>query len=95
MAVPLAIVVALAVAEPPVNVPLAPLPGAVKVTVTPLNVFPPESLTVATSGLAKAALIATLCGVPLVGVTLDGVPAWFVRLKTAAVATPGVLADTE
>jgi hypothetical protein len=39
-----------AVLAAPANVPLGPLPGAVKVTVTPLTGFPPESLTVATRG---------------------------------------------
>src|SRR5579871_6230891 len=84
----------LAVIKPPVKVPPAPLPGAVKVTVTPLTGFPPESFTVATNGLAKVVLIVALCGVPPVAVTLAGATDWFVRLKLAVPATPDALATT-
>ena len=45
MAVPVASVVAVAVALPPVNVPLAPLLGAVNVTTTPDRGLPPLSFT--------------------------------------------------
>src|ERR1700722_7593852 len=53
------------VAVPFVKVPLAPEPGAVKVTVAPLVGDPPV-VTVATSGAANAVLTAVLCPVPLV-----------------------------
>jgi hypothetical protein len=93
IAVPVASVVAVAVVLPPVNVPLAPLPGAVNVTTTPLRALPPLSFTTAFKG-AKAVLITTLCGVPDTGVTLAGAPARFVKEKLAAVATPDTVAFT-
>ena len=49
------------------NVPLAPVVGAVNVTVTPLVGVPPV-VTVATRGFVNAAPTAALCGVPLVAV---------------------------
>jgi hypothetical protein len=49
-----------AVLTPPANVALAPVDGTVNVTVTPLSGFPPESFTVADSGLENAALVAAL-----------------------------------
>jgi hypothetical protein len=76
VATPLLLVVA--VFTPPANVPLAPVAGAVNVTVTPDTGLPPLSFTVATSGAPNAVLIAALCGVPLVAVTLAGDPAVFV-----------------
>jgi hypothetical protein len=54
---------------PPVNVPLAPLAGALNVTVTPFAGFPPE-VTVTTNGFAKAVPTVAFCGVPLVTMTL-------------------------
>jgi hypothetical protein len=80
-----------AVFTPPANVPLAPLPGAANVTVTPPTGLPPESRTVATKGAANAVLIGALCGVPLVAVIEAEVPAVLVSAKLAGVATP----DTE
>src|SRR5262249_46462927 len=59
-----------AVFTPPANVPLAPLPGAAKVTVTPLTPLPKESLTVACNCVANAVLIEALCGVPAVALML-------------------------
>jgi hypothetical protein len=91
VATPLAFVVA--VFTPPANVPLAPLAGGVKVTTTPLTGLFPESVTVATNGAANAVLIAALCGVPLVAVTLAAAPALFVSAKLADVA-PVALATT-
>lgn len=44
----------------PVNVALAPEPGAANVTLTPDTGFPPESFTTATSGAANAVLIFAL-----------------------------------
>jgi len=51
VATPKALVTAVTVAT------LAPLPGPVNVTVTPLTGLPPASFTVATNGAAKAVLI--------------------------------------
>ena len=65
VATPLAFVAAVAVVTLPGNVPLAPLPGAVKVTVIPL-IGLPDSVTVACSWVPKAVLGAVLCGVPAV-----------------------------
>jgi len=93
VAVPVASVVAVAVGLPPVNVPLAPLPGAVNVTTTPAAALPPLSFTI-TFKAAKAVLIATLCGVPEVAVTLAGGPAVFVRENAPGVATPETVALT-
>jgi len=92
VATPLAFVVA--VLTPPAKLPLAPLEGAVNVTVTPLIVFPPLSLTVATKGAANVVLIVAVCGVPLVAVTLAGGPAVFDKEKFAGVATPATVAVT-
>jgi hypothetical protein len=92
VATPLAFVVA--VFTPPAKVPLAPLPGAVKVTVTPLTGLPPESLTVACSCVANAVLMVALCGVPAVAVMLAAAPARFVREKFAGEATPETEAVT-
>src|SRR5271154_791968 len=71
---PLLLVVPLIVAVPLLNVPLAPLPGAVKVTVTPDMGLPLAALTVITSGLAKALPTVAVCGVPDVAVMLAGKP---------------------
>ena len=79
------------------SVALAPLPGAVKETVTPLNRLPPESFTVACNAPAKTALVRAVCGVPA-GVIVAGSPAVFVRIKKAtrapSVPGPPVLAVT-
>jgi hypothetical protein len=83
-----------AVLTPPANVPLAPLAGAVNITITPLTKFPPESLTVTTSGVEKAVLMVVLCGVPLVAVIDDGLPVVFVSEKFAGATTPATAADT-
>src|ERR1019366_5270915 len=72
VATPLPLVVA--VFTPPAKLPLAPVAGAVKVTVTPATGLPPLSFTVATSGAANAVLMAALCGVPLLAVIEAGVP---------------------
>jgi hypothetical protein len=54
VAMPLEFVVAVVVVEELANVPEAPEPGAVKVTVTPGTPSPAESVTVAASGAVKA-----------------------------------------
>jgi hypothetical protein len=92
VAMPEALVVA--VFTPPAKVPLAPLPGAENVTVTPLTGFPPASFTRAVNGAAKAVLIVALCGVPLLATMLAAVPAVLVNEKLAGVATPATLAVT-
>ena len=91
---PLEFVKAVAVDEPP-KLALGPVPGAVKVTVTPLIGLPPASLTVACSGVLNAALMGVLWGVPPVVTILAGLPALLVRLKLAVVPTPATLAVTE
>jgi hypothetical protein len=84
-----------AVFTPPANVPLAPLAGAVNVTMTALTGFPPASFTVTARGAAKAVLIAALWGVPLVAEMDAADPALFVSEKLAEVATPSTDAVTE
>jgi hypothetical protein len=89
------LVVAVVVAVPFANVPLAPLldAGAAKVTVAPLTGLPAVSCTV-TSSKAKLVLIATLCGVPAIAVMLDAGPARLVSAKLAVPVTPGTVALT-
>jgi hypothetical protein len=92
VATPLAFDVA--VLTPPANVPLAPLPGAVNVTTTPLTRLLNESFTVACSGVANTVLMDALWGVPADAVMLEGAPARLVREKFAGVATPVIEAVT-
>ena len=96
VASPLLLVVTAVVVNPPAKVPLAPLVGAVKVTVTPLTGLLLASLTVADSAVAKLVFTVALCGVPAVAVMLAGGPGTeaFVRLKLAGVATPETNAAT-
>jgi hypothetical protein len=75
VATPEALVVTIAVLDPPANVPLAPLAGAVKVTVAPETAFPNASVTVAARLVAKAVWMAALCGVPAVAVIAAAAPA--------------------
>jgi len=90
VATPLAFVVA--VFTPPAKVPLAPLPGAAKVTVTPFTGLLLASRTVACSAVAKAVLIAALWGVPAVAVIVAGGP---VTVKlTPLLATPPTVTTT-
>src|SRR5207302_662289 len=92
VATPLVFVVA--VFTPPAKVPLAPLPGAVNVTVTlPTGLFP-ASVTVATNGAPNATLIDALCPDPLVTTTFAAGPTLFVSEKLAGVATPATDAVT-
>ena len=83
-----------AVFTPPAKVPLAPLDGAVNVTVTLLTGLFPASFTVACSCVVKAVLIVALCGVPAVAVMLAAVPVKLVREKFAGVPTPETEAVT-
>ena len=90
VATPLVFVVA--VFTPPAKVPLAPLPGAVNVTTTPLTRLFAASRTVACSGVANAVLTVALCGVPAVGVILAGGP---VTVKfTPLLASPPTVTTT-
>src|SRR5262249_27031127 len=92
VAIPEAFVVAVFTA--PAKDPLAPVPGAVKVTTAPATVLPLASLTVATRGALNAAFTCALCGVPLVAVTEAAGPALFVSAKFAVPATPETEAVT-
>jgi hypothetical protein len=92
VATPLELVIAAAVA-PVLNAPLAPLAGAVNVTVAPLTGLPKLSSTVAWSA-ANAVFTVALCGVPLLALMLAAGPALLVRLKLAEVPTPATLAVT-
>ena len=78
----------------PVKVPLAPEPGAAKVTETPLTGLLLASLTVACSSVANAVLMVALCGVPAVAVIDPTGPAVLVSEKLAGVATPDAVAVT-
>ena len=93
VATPLALVVAVAVANPP-TVALAPDAGAVNVTVTPLTGLLFASLTVACSGIVNALLTVALCGVPAVATMLAGGAVVLVKAKLAGVDTPVMLAFT-
>jgi hypothetical protein len=61
--------------DDPLNAPLAPVPGAVNVTVTPLTGLLFESFTVACSAVPKFVPTVALCGVPAVALILDATPA--------------------
>jgi hypothetical protein len=87
-ATPCAFVVAVVVLPPPVNVPLAPLGGAVNITATPLIGLPFASVTVANKGIANAVFMAALCGVPNVVVTEAGVLVTFVESVALAAVEP-------
>src|SRR5258705_11633484 len=77
-----------------VGTALAPLPGALKVTVTPLTGLPKLSATVAWNAVPKAVFTAVLCGVPPVALMVAAAPAVLVTLKLAGVATPAAGAVT-
>jgi hypothetical protein len=92
VATPLAFVTA--VFTPPAKVPLAPLPGAVNITVRPFSGLPPASVTVAAKGAAKAVLISALCPEPLV-TTIDATgPGRFVSEKLTVVRPMAEAATT-
>ena len=78
---------------PPAMAALAPLPGTVKVTVTPLTGLLPESRTVAVKTAPNCALIVALWPEPLATVMEAGAAAVFVRVKVAGV-TEGTVAET-
>jgi len=70
---------------PPTKVPLAPLDGAVKVTVALLTGLPPLSFTVACNA-AKAAPMVTLCVAPPVAVIEAAGPVKLVSAKLTETA---------
>ena len=97
VATPFAPVNAVTVAPLPANTPLAPLAGAVNVTLTPATGCAAASVTLAASATPYAALTCALCGVlPATTATAAGTAtaAVFVRLKLAAALTPLTLAET-
>jgi hypothetical protein len=94
-ALPFVSVVAVVVLVPLAKVPLAPVAGAVNVTVAPLIGFESLSANVATNAFKNAVLTVVLCGVPPVAVSEAAAPATFVRLKLAVVDTPVAEAVTE
>jgi hypothetical protein len=75
------LVVPVKLADPPVNVPLAPVSGAVNATDTFGTGLLKLSTTVACSGLVNCVPTCALCGVPAVAVTVNAAPAAFVKLK--------------
>jgi hypothetical protein len=88
VATPLALVVAVTVFVPPVNVPLGPVVGAVNVTTAPLTGFWSMSKTVAPSGENGTVTVA-LCGVVPIAAVIDAAaPAVFVRPKLAGAVAP-------
>jgi|HubBroStandDraft_4_1064222.scaffolds.fasta_scaffold471108_1 hypothetical protein len=74
-ATPLLLVVAVVVAVPLAKVPLAPLDGAVNMTVTFGTKFPDASLTVTCRDIAKADVPAADCALPAVAASEAGAPA--------------------
>ena len=93
VAIPLPLVTPVAVANPE-NPAVAPVDGAVKVTVTPFTGLLRASFTVTCNAVANAVLTNVLCGVPTVVATLAAAPAVLVKLKLAGVTTPATVAVT-
>src|SRR5215472_6887326 len=93
LATPEALVVTVMVVLPLLKVPLAPLVGAVKVTLIPTTGLPFASVTFAWRGVVKATPTVADCGVPAVELMAAGTRV-LVRLKEAGVATAGTLAVT-
>ena len=69
---------------------MAPLAGAVKVTVTPGTGLPKASVTVATSGLAKAVLTVAVCPDPEFAVIVVGAPTVIVTVVVPQEEVPEV-----
>ena len=93
VAIPLVPVTAATVADP-LNVPLAPLAGAVKVTVAPLTGLLFESFTVACRAVANAVPVFALCGVPPVALMEIVTGAVLVRLNVALAVPFATVATT-
>ena len=69
------------------NFPLAPLPGAVNVTLTPGTELFPASFTVTARALPKGVLVPAVCGVvPAFAVMLLGIPTVLVNEKLTVVS---------
>ena len=69
------------------NLPDAPVPGAVKVTLIPDSGLLPASLTVTANALVKAVLIVADCGVvPAFAVIVEAAPELLVREKFTVVS---------
>ena len=94
VATPLEFVVAVMVAVLLLKVPLAPVPGAANVTLTPETGLFDASFTVTASEFANAVPTGAVCGVvPALAVIELGAPAALVRLKFCVVR-PAEAADT-
>ena len=91
VATPALFVVAVVVADAP-NRPLAPAAGAVNVTRAPATGVLKLSATLAAIAVGKAVPIVVVWDVPAEVAMLNAVPALFVRLKLAGVATPPTVA---
>jgi hypothetical protein len=89
VAMPLALVVAVPALA---KLPLAPLAGAVKVTVAPEMTLLKVSFTVACKAVVKAVLTVADCPLPAVAMMVEAGPASLVRAKLAGVTTPSTLA---
>jgi hypothetical protein len=79
---------------PPAKVPLAPLDGAVNITLTPGTGWPLASLTVTFSGVGSAVLTIERCGVPAFTVIDAASLGSFVSEKLAGVPAPATDAVT-
>jgi hypothetical protein len=94
VATPLASVVTVDDTPPPVKVPLAPLDGAVNVTLTSGTGLPFASLTVTFRAVRSGVLTIERCGVPAFTVTDAGTLASFVSEKIAGAPAPATDAVT-
>jgi hypothetical protein len=94
VAIPRALVVDEVLAVPLTKVPLAPLAGALKVTLAPEIGFPWASVTLADRVWAKAVLTGALWGVPLVALIVVAGPVRLVRANDAGAVTPATVAVT-
>jgi len=93
-AMPEALVATVIVVVELLNLPLAPEPGAVKVTLTPGTGLLLASFTVTPSAVAKAVLIVELCGVvKVLAVIVLGAPGVLV-IEKFTVVTPAAAAVT-
>ncbi len=88
---PEALVAAVIVVVALLNVPLAPEPGAVKVTLTPGTGLLPASFTVTATAFVKTVLTEVLCGVvPALAVIVIGV----LVIEKFTVTKPAAAAET-
>ena len=87
VAIPDAFVTAVVVALPP-KLALAPVVGAVNVTVTFATGFDAASVTNACNAFPNGVLTVVLCGFPALAVIVWGIPAVFVNANVAGVSAP-------